>query len=121
VSEITFEWLPYWWWPFLFILLAGWLPTDLWRYLGVVSSGTISDKSVAIQLVRAIATSLVAAVIARLVLYPTGSLALIPDAARIGAIVGGFLAYVLIARSIVLGIVVAEIILLAGAWWVGLL
>lgn len=121
MSELTFFGLPDPWWPYLFIVLAGWLPTGMWRYIGVLSSGSISDDSTAIQLVRCIATALVAAVVARLVLYPTGSLALVPDAARIGGTIAGFLAYYFVGRSIVLGIVVAEAVLLGGAWWVGLL
>ena len=25
-----------WWWPYLFIAIAGWLGTDIWRWLGVL-------------------------------------------------------------------------------------
>ena len=60
------------WWPYLFILLAGWLPTDVWRWLGVLSAGRFDETSPAIALARTIATSLVAAVIGRLILFPTG-------------------------------------------------
>ncbi|MFD2239020.1 AzlD domain-containing protein [Aureimonas populi] len=119
MSDWTFYALPDPWWPFLFIILAGWLPTDIWRYLGVLSSGNLSESSPVLQLVRSIATALVAAVIARLVLYPTGSLALLPDAVRVGAMAGGFLAFLLLRRSIVLGLVVAELILIGGAWVTG--
>ena len=74
------------WWPYAFILLAGWLPTDIWRYLGVLSAGRIDEASPWLGLVRAVATGMVAAVIARMVLYPSGSLADVPDAVRIGAL-----------------------------------
>lgn len=114
MSDLSFDAYPGVLWPFVFIILAGWLPTDVWRYLGVLFAGRIREDSGAVELVRAIATALVAAVIARLVLYPTGSLALIPDAARIGAMLGGFLAYILLRRSIVLGLCVAQAILIGG-------
>ncbi len=55
--------------PYLFILIAGSLPTHIWRYLGVLSAGRLSERSPLIGVVRAVASALVAAVIARLVLY----------------------------------------------------
>ncbi|KQT48731.1 branched-chain amino acid transport [Aureimonas sp. Leaf454] len=100
------------WWPYVFILLAGWLPTDVWRWIGVASAGRIDEKSRLISLARAIATALVAAVIARLVFYPTGFLATLPAAVRVGALAAGFLTYVLLGRRILLGILVAEAILI---------
>ena len=68
------------WWPYAFILLAGWLPTDVWRWIGVASAGRVDESSRLISLARAVATALVAAVIARLVFYPTGFLASVPGA-----------------------------------------
>lgn len=109
------------WWPFVFILLAGWLPTDVWRWLGVLSSGRIDENSTFIVAARAIATGLVAAVIARLVLYPGGSLATIPDWVRIAALVGGFLAYLWLGRQTLIAILAAEIILLGVPWMMGIL
>jgi hypothetical protein len=121
MSDLAFFGIDAPWWPYLFILLAGWLPTDVWRYLGVLSANSISEDSTAMQLVRAIATALVAAVIARLVLYPSGSLAEIPSVARIGGLAVGFAVYYVARRSIVLGILASQIVLLAGAWQAGLL
>ena len=109
------------WWPFVFILLAGWLPTDGWRWLGVLSAGRFDEASTGVALARTIATSLVAAVIGRLILYPTGILADIPDAIRIGAVVGGFLAYLTLGRQTLVAIAVAEVILLGVPWALGIL
>lgn len=103
------------WWPFAFILLAGWLPTDMWRFLGVFSAGRLDEHSPLAALTRTIATALVAAVIARLVLYPTGSLATIPTLVRIGALAAGFAAYLVGGRRVIVGIMVAEAILIGFA------
>ncbi|MBB4001464.1 MAG: AzlD domain-containing protein [Aurantimonas endophytica] len=103
------------WWPFVFILLAGWLPTDVWRYLGVLTAGRMDENSPTASLTRAIATSMVAAVIAQLVLFPAGSLAAIPTAARVGAIGAGFAAYLLCGRRVLAAIIVAEAVLLGAA------
>lgn len=108
-----------WWWPYLFILLVGWLPTDLWRALGVLFSGKIDQNSWALVFVRAIATSLVAAVIAKLILLPAGSLALTPPELRIAAAVAGFAMFIISGKMIFAGIATAEFILIGGAWWLG--
>lgn len=104
------------WWPFVFILLAGWLPTDVWRYLGTLTAGKIDDHSPMAALARTIATSLVAAVIGQLVLFPTGSLAEIPTILRVGALAIGLAAYLLAGRRVVVGILAAEAVLLGGVF-----
>ncbi|WP_102958473.1 AzlD domain-containing protein [Mangrovicella endophytica] len=104
------------WWPYAFILLAGFLPTDVWRWLGVLFAGRVSETSQAIAFARAIATSLVAAVIARLVLVPDGPLAAVPTIARIAALAIGFAVYLLAGKRIIAGILVAEAILVGAAF-----
>lgn len=104
------------WWPYLFVLLAGWLPTDVWRWLGVASAGRFDETSPALAVARTIATALVAAVIGRLILYTTGSLAEIPTLVRIGAVALGFAAYYWFGRHTLLAILVAEIVLLGTPW-----
>lgn len=116
---MTFGALDVWWWPFVFILLAGWLATDVWRFLGVYLGGRITDDSDLLVLVRAIATALVAAVIANLVVSPSGALADTPLLLRLGASAAGFTAYLLIGHRILLGIIVAEAVLIAGIVMLG--
>jgi len=103
-----------WWWPFFFILVAGCLATYAWRFLGVYFGGRLDEGSELLVLVRAVATALVAAVIGNLVVFPSGALADAPLVLRIGAAAGGFVAYLVIRRSVLLSIVVAEAILIAG-------
>jgi hypothetical protein len=103
------------WWPYAFILLAGFLPTDVWRWLGVVFANQIDERSQIVAFARAVATALVAAVIARLVLVPEGSLASIPGWARVLALSAGFATYLLLGQRIVAGILVAEAILVGAA------
>lgn len=111
---MTFEAIDAWWWHYLFILVAGWLATDMWRYLGVYLGGRISEQSEFLILVRALATALVAAVIGNLIVFPSGALADTSLALRIAAALGGFLAYLYIRRRVLFGIVVAEAILVTG-------
>ncbi|WP_378950900.1 AzlD domain-containing protein [Mesorhizobium sp. ANAO-SY3R2] len=111
---MTFDALDSWWWPFLFILVGGWLATDAWRFLGVYLGDRIAEDSDLLVLVRAVATALVAAVIGNLIVFPSGVLAETALALRIGAAIVGFAAYLCLGRKVLVGIVAAEAILLAG-------
>ncbi len=102
------------WWPFLFILLGGALPTYVFRLMGVLVGGRIKADSEALILVRCVATALVAGVIAQLILYPNGELAHSPAWLRIGAAAAGFAAYLAAGKRLLVGIAVAEILLTAG-------
>ena len=103
-----------WWWQFAFILIAGWLATDLWRFAGVLLGRRLSETSQFFVLVRCIATALVAAVISRLVLFPSGSLAQTAVALRIVAAAAGFGAFLLAGQRIAVGVGTAIAVLLTG-------
>ena len=114
---MTFTSYDVWWWPFLFILLTGWLPTGMWRYLGVYFAGDIDENSKVLVFVRALATSLVAAVIAKLVIYPEGALAQSSLPLRIAALAIGFAAYNGSNGKVWLGVLSAETVFVLGHYW----
>jgi hypothetical protein len=111
---MTFDAIDTWWWPFLFILVAGWLATDAWRFLGVYLGGRISENSDVLVLVRTIATALVAAVIGNLIVFPSGALADTSLVLRLTAATVGFLAYLGLGKRVIVGIAVAELLLILG-------
>ncbi|MEM0900277.1 MAG: AzlD domain-containing protein [Pseudomonadota bacterium] len=102
------------WWSILFILIGGWLATDIWRWLGVLLGNRINEESQALVLVRAIATALVAGVIAKLVVFPSGSLAETHWALRVGALAFGFLAFQLAKQNVMVGVVSGALALFAA-------
>lgn len=106
-------------WPYLLVILAGFLPTEIWRSLAVVFVRGLDEDSEILILVRAVATALLAAVVARLVLIPPGELVEVPLAIRIGAVAGGFLFYLATRRNVFLGILFGELVIIAGAWYAG--
>jgi hypothetical protein len=106
-----------WWWPYLFIAIAGWLATDIWRWLGVIVGNRLNEGSLVLLWVRATATSLVAGVIAKLILYPTGALADFDVTLRVIAVVVGFVIFLLAKKQIIYGILSALIVLLSGHWF----
>ncbi|WP_265518447.1 AzlD domain-containing protein [Nitratireductor luteus] len=103
-----------WWWPYLFIIVGGWFATDVWRFVGVYFGGKLSEDSELLVMVRCIATALVAAVIANLVIFPTGALAATPLWMRLMAGFAGFAAYLAAGKRVIVGIIVGEAVLAAG-------
>ena len=69
--------------------------------------------------VRAVATAILAGVIAQILVQPPGALAGVPDWLRYGAVAAGFAVFMMTRRSIFAGVVGGEIVLLAGKWWLG--
>lgn len=116
---MTFTSFDVWWWPYVFILAAGWLATDAFRFLGVYFGGRIAESSEILVIVRTLATALIAAVIGNLVIFPAGALADAPLWLRIFSLIAGFVFYLAVRKSVLLGIVVGEAVLLAGLYLVG--
>ena len=116
--SLTFESFANPWWPYVFILTAGWLATDMWRWLGVLVGNRLRDDSEALIWVKAVATALVAAVIGKLVMFPSGALAEAPLALRIAALLLGWLAFMAARKKMIVGVLVAEAVLVGG--WLGL-
>ncbi|NRP73580.1 hypothetical protein ILFOPFJJ_04488 [Ensifer psoraleae] len=107
------------WWAYVFIAIAGWLATDIWRWLGVLAGKRLREDSEALNWVRAVATALVAAVIAKLILYPNGVLEQSPLWLRLGAVALGAIAFFFARQIPAVGIATAIATLAAGLWWQG--
>jgi len=107
-----------WWWPFVMIFVAGWLATDVWRWLGVFAGGRLREDGELLIWVRCVATALVAGVISKLILFPQGILAETPLALRLAAAGFGFAAFLLSKQRVIVGVLAAEAFLLTG--WLAL-
>lgn len=102
------------WWIYLVIIVAGWLATDMWRWLGVLVGNRLDEDSEALQWVRAVATALVMAVTSKLVFFPTGTLADSPLWLRLGALGVGFAAFLLAGQRVIVCVVVSISLLILG-------
>ncbi|WP_117191370.1 AzlD domain-containing protein [Rhizobium terrae] len=107
------------WRTFIFIAVAGFLATDVWRWLGVVAGNRLNEDSEALYWVRAVATALVMAVTAKLIVFPTGTLSGSPLWLRLAAAGIGFAVFLAAGRKVAVGVAVPMAILVAGLWWVG--
>lgn len=72
---------------FLLIFLVGTLPTVIWRFMGVYFGEKISDDSEVLHWVKAVAIALIAALVMRILIAPSGMLAETAFSSRIIAMV----------------------------------
>ena len=107
------------WHALAVLLVAGVIPNQIWRMLGLWFGGGLDEGSEVLVWVRAVATAILAGVIAQIVVQPPGALASVPDALRYGAVVAGFIVFTLTRRSIFAGVVTGELVMLAGKAWLG--
>lgn len=107
------------WWPYVALLLLGFVPSEIWRLLAVVLSRGLSEQSPVIAWVRLVATALLCGVVVKLLVSPGGALAAVPLAGRICAIAAGAGAFMATRRSLLAGVAAGEAVLVGTAWWVG--
>jgi hypothetical protein len=103
-------------WPYLVLILVGYLPNEIWRALGLVLARGLNEDSEIVVWSRAVATALLAGVVAKLILFANGALTTVPLPVRVGAAVMGFLAFALLKRSVFAGVLTGEAALLVGGY-----
>ena len=107
------------WHALLVLVIAGFLPNEIWRVAGFWLGAGIDEGSDLMVWVRAVATAILAGVIAQILVQPPGALATVPDLLRYGAVLAGFIAFMLTRRSIFAGVMCGELVMVAGKWWLG--
>jgi hypothetical protein len=85
--------------------------------LAVVLSRGLDEDSEILAWVRALATTLLAGVVAKLLLSPGGALTAVPLAGRVGSLVTGLAGFYALRRSVIAGVLIGEVALVAVAWW----
>ena len=101
-------------WPYLMLVLVGFLPNEIWRVLGLVFARGLDEGSEMLVWVRAVATAVLAGVVGKLILFPAGALTTVPISVRIGAACVGLLAFFLLRRSVFAGVAAGEAALILG-------
>lgn len=101
-------------WPYLVVIVIGFLPTEVWRIIGVFAGRRLDEQSEVMIWVRLVATALVAGVVAKLVLTPSGALAAVPLIGRVGALALGLAAFFVLRRSVLGALAVGLAALIAA-------
>ena len=104
-------------WPYLVLIMVGFLPNEVWRFLGLILARGLDEDSQIVLLARGISTALITGVVAKLIVFPTGALATLPFSVRFAATLGGFIAFVALRRSVFAGVAVGEALLVAGGFF----
>ncbi|MBU3731272.1 MAG: AzlD domain-containing protein [Beijerinckiaceae bacterium] len=103
--------------PYVLLIVVGFLPTEIWRSLAVFLSRGLNEGSQLIVWIRAVATALLTGVVAKLMLAPTGELALVPYWGRGGAILIAFCAFFIFRRSVIGAVIAGEAMIIAAAYF----
>jgi len=97
------------------LVLVGFLPSEVWRLLGLAFAHGIDEQSQLFLWARAVATAVLAGVIAKILLLPPAALAAVPLPVRLAAIACGCAAFFAVRRSVFAGVAVGELVLTLGA------
>ena len=106
-------------WPYLIVVLAGFLPNEAFRVAGVLLGRRVNEQSEFFIWIRIVAVALLAAVVSKLVVAPPAVLAAVPLWLRLASIGLGVVAFYVLRRSLLIGILTGEALLVAGAWYFG--
>lgn len=90
--------------------------TYLWRGLGVLLSGKVRADGEIFTWVGCVAYAMIAALIARMIFLPAGSLAATSLAERLAAITLALLAYYIGRKNLLLGILAGFTAMCASGW-----
>ena len=105
-------------WPYLVVILAGFLPNEMFRWGAVLLGRRIDDTSEFFVWIRIVAVALLAAVVSKLLFSPPAILAQVPLWLRLLSVavgIGGFYAG---RRSLLLGILAGEAVLVGSVWMI---
>jgi hypothetical protein len=101
---------------YLMLFAAGFLATEVWRWLGLLAGSRLDGAGEIFQWVRAVATALVACMVTRMLVFPAGALVDIPLGVRLTAFAGGFACYFAIRRNLLAGVAGGAALLMLAQW-----
>jgi hypothetical protein len=97
---------------FAVVLAVAAIANGIWRVFGVLLAAHINERSAFFAWVRMVATALIAALVGQLIFFPTGAFAAAPLWLRLGSLMCGGIGYMLAKRSLAVGILVGEVVLI---------
>ena len=106
-------------WPVWGMILACGAATYVWRLLGVLLAGRLNPQSPAFEWVSCVAYALVAGLIARIMVLPTGLMAHTALTDRLLACVVAWAAYRIVGRNMFVALVSGLVVFMAAAYWRG--
>ncbi len=101
------------------LIVFGFLPSEIWRFISVFIARGLNEDAQILVWIRAVASTLLAGVVARLLLSPPGALASVPLGARLGAVALAMLVWYLTRRSVIAAVLAGEAVIVGAGYWFG--
>lgn len=101
------------WGGYLPFFIAGFLASEPWRWAGALIGRDLDPQSEVFIWVRAVSSAIVAGLVARLVVFPTGAMATISSPTRIMAVAVGISAFFAFRKNLGAGVAFGTLALLA--------
>ena len=102
------------WGGYLPFFVAGFLVSEPWRWAGALVGRNVDPDSVVFAWVRAVSTAIVAGLVTRMLVFPSGALQLVSLEVRATAFAAGIAVYLAFGRNLAIGIAGGIGMLLAG-------
>lgn len=103
-------------WPYLVVIVIGFLPTEIWRLLAIALAKDLKEDSEILLWVKLVASALLAAVVAKIVVAPPGALRELPVWGRILSLATVVPILLLLRRSVLFAVLAGEAVLI-GSWF----
>lgn len=107
------------WGGYLPFFVAGFLACEPWRWGGALIGRDLDPNGEVFIWVRAVSSAIVAGLVTRLVVFPTGALATISAPTRYGAALIGIAAFFALRKNLGVGVVTGTLALIAGQRLIG--
>ncbi|MBN9262825.1 MAG: AzlD domain-containing protein [Hyphomicrobium sp.] len=102
------------WGGYLPFFVAGFLASEPWRWAGALIGRDLDPNSEVFIWVRAVSSAIVAGLVARLVVFPTGAMAAMSAPTRYGAAAVGIAAFFAFRKNLGAGVLAGTLALLAS-------
>ena len=103
-------------WPYIVVLVIGFLPTEVWRVLAVLLAKDLKEDSEILLWVKFVASALLAAVVAKIVVAPPGVLKEVPLIGRLLSLAVALPVLLVFRRPVVVAVLAGEAVLI-GSWF----
>jgi hypothetical protein len=102
------------WGGYLPFFVAGFLASEPWRWSGALIGRDLDPNGEVFIWVRAVSSAIVAGLVTRIVVFPTGALAAVGVSTRFGAVAIGIAAFFVLRKNLGAGVVAGTLALIAG-------
>jgi len=105
--------------PYVLLVVFGFLPSEIWRVLAVFAVQGLDEGAEVLIWVRAVATALLAGIVAKIVLHPSGALQHVPLMGRSAALIFAIAMFFVLKRRVIPAVLCGEAALILIGWWWG--